>query len=214
MGAILAIDTSDAIAGAAVYDECLLAEIVWRSGRRHSKTLLPSIDRVLELGGIGRSQLGAIALASGPGSYSGLRVGASTAIGLSLALDIRVLRVPTLEVLAYSAQPGAGSIRPAIDVGRGHYATARYVRGDASAEEVTGLVSVDFDGLVDLASAENSLLLGDFTSEERERSGTARLAPNAAGVRRAGFLAELAARRFGVEDYAEQGAAHLIYLNS
>ena len=212
MSAILGIDTSGAIAGVAVYDGRVLAEITWRSGRQHSKTLLASVDRALGLSGVDRASLGAIALASGPGSYSGLRVGASTAIGLGLALQVPVVRVPTLEVIAYSATPGAGTLRPAIEVGRGRYASARYLRTESGVEERSDLVSADFAGLVELASAEDALLIGDFTAEEMEQHGAARVATNAAGMRRPGFLAELAARVIGNGDPTAEGAGQLIYL--
>jgi tRNA A37 threonylcarbamoyladenosine modification protein TsaB len=153
-------------------------------------------------------------VAGGPGSYSGLRVGASTAIGLGLALDVPVVRVPTLEIIAYSATPGAGFLRPAIDLGRGRYASAGYLRNEAAVEMRSDLISVGFDGLVELALAEDALLIGDFTVEEMARRGAARVAANAAGMRRSGFLTELAARVIERGVPLAEGAPQLIYVTS
>jgi tRNA threonylcarbamoyladenosine biosynthesis protein TsaB len=211
LSAILGVDTSGAIAGVAVYDQRVLAEITWRSGRQHSRTLLACVGRVLELSGKSRADLGAIAMANGPGSYSGLRVGASTAVGLGLALDVPVLRVPTLDVIAYTASPGAGRVLAAIDVGRGRYAATSYVRDELGMEAMSEIESATFDELVARAIGENALLIGDFSLEELERRGRVRVATNAAGMRRAGYLTELAARtRSDSGPVAEAG--QLIYL--
>lgn len=213
MRPLLAIDTSGAIAGVAIYDGRVLAETIWRSGRQHSRTVLRTIDQALELAGVERSALTAIGLASGPGSYSGLRVGASTAIGLSLALSIPVVHVPTLEVLAYGVRADEMSLRPAVEVGRGRYASARFARIADAVHQRSDIVSVDFDGLVGLAAHESALLIGDFSADELERKGDAGIISGAAGLRRAGFLAELAAERLNRGDLTDAGAAQLIYLN-
>src|SRR5713226_1140067 len=102
MAMILALDTSGSTPSVAVYDRQVLGEITWVAGRRHSQHLLRAIDSALELAGMTKSNLEAVAVASGPGSYSGLRVGATTAMGLGLGLGVGVVQVPTLEALARS----------------------------------------------------------------------------------------------------------------
>ncbi len=202
-GVILAVDTSSATASVAVYHEQVLAETVWHSGRRHSAQLLPAIDNVLTLAGVQRTDLQTIAVAIGPGSYAGLRVGVSTAMGLGMALDIGIMQVPTLDVIAWSQGSAAGSegrsarsIRAAIDVGRGHYATARFRRVGVHLEHESRVQSSGLGELLEVCAVEHSLLVVDLdrqTRENVERHYGARveLAMPAASVRRAGFLAEL-----------------------
>src|SRR5438874_8863714 len=119
---ILAIDTSGMTASVALYRDQVLAETAWQSGRSHSAQLLPAIDYTLQLARADKRDLSAVAVAAGPGSYSGLRVGISTAMALALALNVDVVQVPTLDVMAWGV-PGAGNgdprsarpVRAAID---------------------------------------------------------------------------------------------------
>ncbi len=203
-GIILAIDTSSATASVAVYHEQVLAESVWHSGRRHSAQLLPAIHTALTLADVQRSELRAIAVAIGPGSYAGLRVGIATATGMGMALEIGIVQVPTLDVIAWSQGGAAASegrpsrpIRAAIDVGRGRYATARFRRVGAHLEHESRVESSGLGELMEICAVERSLLVVDLdrqTREHVERHYGARveLALPAASVRRAGYLAELA----------------------
>ncbi len=208
---ILAIDTSGSLASVAVYDGRILAETTWRSGRQHSRALVGAITHVLYLAGVERTAITALALAGGPGSYSGLRVGASTAIGLGLALGVPVVQIPTLEVLAYSVSRD-GDLRPAIDVGRGRYASARFVSDGGTLEQRSDIAGYDFDDLVAVAGREHALLIGDFSAEELARHESTIFVTQAGGARRAGFLAELAQRRIANGDRVDEGAGPLIYL--
>ena len=100
---ILGIDSSGMTASVALAaDDILMAEFTINNKRTHSETLLPMIDKMLDTVGVEPSELTAVAIASGPGSFTGLRIGAATAKGLALALDIPVVAVPTLEGLAYN----------------------------------------------------------------------------------------------------------------
>jgi tRNA threonylcarbamoyladenosine biosynthesis protein TsaB len=205
VGTLLAIDTSGATASVAVYRDQVLAESVWQSGRSHSAQVLPSIEAMLGLARVERSEISAVAVAMGPGSYSGLRVGVSTAMGLAVALEIGVAQVPTLDVIAWGqlhTVPGEAKhpVRAAIEIGRGRYATARFHRQRHSLERDGRIENVGLGELLEMASAERALLAVDIdpqTREQVEHNYGARidLAPPAASVRRAGFLAELAAMR-------------------
>lgn len=202
----------------AVYDGQVLAETTWRAGRKQSASLLRVVDQCLRLTEVERTDLRAIALASGPGSYSGLRVGASTAIGLALSLGVEVVQVPTLEVLAYSLGPNDLPLRPAIEVGRGRYASALFGRTQDGLEQRGEIESSDLRTLLDRARTEGSLVIGDF--EPIGLSGVLLdLAPApvvatpASSFRRAGFLAELAARRLGEGRPPDELVGQLIYLN-
>jgi tRNA threonylcarbamoyladenosine biosynthesis protein TsaB len=99
---LLAIDTSTNQTGLACYDETgLLGECVWHSGRDHSVQLLPQLTLLLRHLGRSRDSISAVAVALGPGSWSGLRVGMSTAKGFALARDVPIIGVGTLEALLY-----------------------------------------------------------------------------------------------------------------
>ena len=100
---ILALDSSGLVASAAIVeDDVLIAEYTTDYKKTHSQTLLPMIHDMLEMADVSVKELDAIAIASGPGSFTGLRIGAATAKGLGGALSIPLIAVPTLEGLAYN----------------------------------------------------------------------------------------------------------------
>lgn len=229
-GPILALDTSGSTASVAVYAERVLAETSWHSGRRHSAQLLPEIDHVLRLAEVDKHQLSGIAVARGPGSYSGLRVGISTAMALALSLEVDLVQVPTLDVMAWAVaggRVGPRSIRAAIDVGRGHFATARLrprlqpglhpIEGHV--EHETEIESLALPALLDRAAAEGAVLVVDLDPETRrqatEQSGS-RIdwASPAGSLRRAGFLAELAAGKFRRGELVGAASVEPIYMSS
>ena len=116
---ILGIDSSGLVAGIAVVeDEILLAEYNINYKKTHSQTLLPMLDEVRSMLELDLDSIDAIAVASGPGSFTGLRIGSATAKGLGLALDKPIVEVPTLEGLAYNLCGVEGWVCPLIDARR------------------------------------------------------------------------------------------------
>ena len=98
---LLAIDTSTHYASVALHDGSrLLSEHTWLANQAHTRTLLPNIQRLLADAGASMDALTAVAIALGPGSFNGLRVGLSTAKGLALARRAAVVGASTLELLA------------------------------------------------------------------------------------------------------------------
>lgn len=98
---LLAIDTSTHYASVALHDGTqLLEEHTWLARQDHTKTLLPNIQRVLAAAGSSMDQIEAVAVALGPGSFNGLRVGLSAAKGLAIARAIPLVGASTLELLA------------------------------------------------------------------------------------------------------------------
>src|SRR5215213_9785687 len=85
---LVAIDTSTQLAGLALFDGTVQAELTWQAGRRHSSELLPQLERLLGLVPLDVSQIRAVAVARGPGSYTGVRVGLAVAQGLAVALGV------------------------------------------------------------------------------------------------------------------------------
>lgn len=124
---ILAIDTSSLVASAAVLDgDRLLAEYTINHKKTHSEKLMPVIDRLLEDCETDVADIDAIAVSSGPGSFTGLRIGAATAKGLAHALNKPVIGVPTLDGLAYNLPYCKDLICPIMDARRNQVYTALY----------------------------------------------------------------------------------------
>ena len=99
---LLAIDTSGDTASLALFDGGQpLAELTWQCHRNHSTELLPRLNQLLEQNGLETGSITAIAVALGPGSYNGLRVGLATAKGLALSLGVPLVGLSTLEAEAY-----------------------------------------------------------------------------------------------------------------
>jgi len=132
---VLALDTASPLPAAAV----ATARGAWEErlplDRRASEELLAAIGRVLEAAGIELSACGRIAVCSGPGSFTGTRVGLATAWGLGRALGIPVEPVPTLEALADAARaPGVAEILAALDAGRGEVLVQGFSLGEERAQ--------------------------------------------------------------------------------
>ncbi|MBC3756909.1 tRNA (adenosine(37)-N6)-threonylcarbamoyltransferase complex dimerization subunit type 1 TsaB [Hyunsoonleella sp. SJ7] len=89
-----------------------------RNGYSHAEKLHVFIDEALKIAKVDKTELDAIAISKGPGSYTGLRIGVSTAKGLSFALDKPLISVPTLEVLARQIEADFGVIVPMLDARR------------------------------------------------------------------------------------------------
>ena len=100
---ILALDSSGLVASVAVVeDENLLGEFTMNYKKTHSQTLLPMLDEVVKMIELDLQTIDAIAVAGGPGSFTGLRIGSATAKGLALALDKPMIQIPTVDGLAYN----------------------------------------------------------------------------------------------------------------
>src|SRR6476469_3294105 len=121
---LLAIYTSTTQTVLACYSERgLLGECVWQSGRDHSSQLLPQLSLLLRHLGRGRDEISAVAVALGPGSWSGLRVGVSTAKGFALARGVPVIGIGTLDILAYQHDRTGMATIPLIRLGRERFAS-------------------------------------------------------------------------------------------
>lgn len=111
-GPVLAIDTatSRVVVTLGRRDGTSLGE-AWRAaGHRHGEALVPLIEEVLEAAGFGRRALSAIVVGTGPGAFTGLRVGLSTAKGLAIGLGIELAAVPTWRALLAAAPPGSARV--------------------------------------------------------------------------------------------------------
>jgi len=128
---ILAIDGSGLVAGISVLtEEKVLVDYSVNHKKTHSQTLLPMIDEVMQMIEMEPGDLDYIAVAGGPGSFTGLRICASTAKGLGLALNIPLVGVKSLEALAYNFEGTTDVICPMMDARRGQVYTGLYTFAD------------------------------------------------------------------------------------
>ena len=116
---ILAIDSSGMPASVAVLEDGLLtAEYTVHYQRTHSQTLLPMMDEVRTMLGLDLESVDAVAIAGGPGSFTGLRIGSATAKGIGMAIDRPLINVPTLEGMAYNFYGTDCIVAPMMDARR------------------------------------------------------------------------------------------------
>lgn len=128
---ILAIEASGLVAGCAVMEDMtLLGEYSVCFKKTHSQTLLPMVDQLKTMLGLDLQSLDAIALTKGPGSFTGLRIGAATAKGLGLALDLPIIGVPTTDSLAYNLFGTDALVVPLMDARRQQVYTGIYEEHD------------------------------------------------------------------------------------
>jgi tRNA threonylcarbamoyladenosine biosynthesis protein TsaB len=128
---VLAIETSTMMGGVAVMDEerGLLSEVRASVKAGHSERLMAECDHALQAAGVALGDLGALAVAIGPGSFTGLRIGLATAKGLAFGAGLRVVGVPSLEAMAWnlglaSWALASGPVCPMFDARRGQVWTA------------------------------------------------------------------------------------------
>lgn len=116
---ILALETSATAASAAVCDdESLIAQSFQRTGLTHSATLMPMVESLLKNAGMTLEEMDLIAVAAGPGSFTGLRIGVSAAKGLAWSLDKPCAGVSTLEAMAWQMIGQEGVVCAAMDARR------------------------------------------------------------------------------------------------
>jgi tRNA threonylcarbamoyladenosine biosynthesis protein TsaB len=124
---ILAIDSSSVVATVALTDESkIIAEYSVNHKKTHSQTLLPMIDEIVKMSEININELDAIAVAGGPGSFTGLRIGSATAKGIALAIKKPIIHIPTMDGLAYNMYGTNRLVCPIMDARRNQVYTGLY----------------------------------------------------------------------------------------
>ena len=186
----LSIDTAGDWASIAVSDKGqLIGEMTWRCHRQHSVQLLPAVRDLLSRLGIDKSALSAVFVCTGPGGYAGLRVGVSTAKGLSFALSVPIVGVGRLEVEAYQYAACGRPVCALHRAGRGEIAWAVY---QGPRDEWRELVSPRISPADAPLTAPPDALFCAAAEDDIEGMLAISVAPV---QRRAGYLAELGGRR-------------------
>lgn len=173
---VLAVDSSGLVASVAVVeDEVLLAEYTMNYKKTHSQTLLPMLQEVKEMIELELDSIDAIAVAAGPGSFTGLRIGSATVKGLGLALNKPIVEVPTLEGLAYNLCGTTHLVCPLMDARRNQVYTGiyRFIAEEKTwrMEVVKEQCAVDVSEILQICNemGEPVIFLGDGVPVYREK---------------------------------------------
>ena len=147
---ILGLDSSGIVASAAIVeDDVLIAEYTVNYKKTHSQTLLPMLDEIAKMTELDLNSIDAIAVAAGPGSFTGLRIGSATAKGLGLALKKPLIAIPTVEGLAYNLYDISGLICPIMDARRKQVYTGIYRFTDHQLKVVEDQMAVPMETVIE-----------------------------------------------------------------
>jgi tRNA threonylcarbamoyladenosine biosynthesis protein TsaB len=213
----LAIDTStDTACLALLRNSSIVAELNWHAGRNHTAQALPSLQHLLGLADASLDQLDAIFVAKGPGSFTGLRVGLAIAKGLAFAFDIPLVGVSTLEAHAFAHARTGRPVCALQDAGRGEVSAAIF---QAPRSRWRRLIQEHITTIEDLCKSieHRTLFCGNipnWAASELKRilRHRAVIIGGAAGLRRAGYLAELGQRKLKRHEYDDAATLQPLYL--
>ncbi|MGO9309865.1 MAG: tRNA (adenosine(37)-N6)-threonylcarbamoyltransferase complex dimerization subunit type 1 TsaB [Spirochaetia bacterium] len=195
---VLAFDTATEILCLSAARGDSWASLSVQRGLQHSPALLPAAERVMADVGMTVQDLALIVCSIGPGSFTGIRIGLATALGIGHGRGIPVIGVSTLDALADSWAVYGGDVFPVIDARRGNIYTARY-RGGSRRGEYRDVSPADLAEL--LGEAESPLLVGADSPRIFELLGE-----GSRGAAVADSVDPRALLRRGVETYLTQGA--------
>lgn len=214
---LLAIDTSTRAIGLALYDGIqVLSETVWISQDYHTVELAPAVRETLEKCDVQVFSLEALAVALGPGSFTGLRIGLALVKGMSLAHHLPLIGVPTLDIVA-AAQPLRDEPMAAVlHAGRERLAVGWYLVINDHWQQ-TGKIEVLTPQELHRRIKKPTLVCGELTQSvrgllERKRVNVISVSP-AQCVRRPAYLAELGWQRWEAGQVDDPAILSPIYLH-
>jgi tRNA threonylcarbamoyladenosine biosynthesis protein TsaB len=203
--------------GLALFDGVqILSEVMWQTRDYHTVELAPSVADMLARSEVKVTDLTALAVAIGPGSFTGLRIGLALAKGLALANRLPLVGVPSLDVLA-AAQPVKQGLMVAIlRAGRGRLAVGWYQAANGAWRSRGAPAALTAQELSERIQ-EPTLVCGELTEEEKRLLARKRknviLAPAAQSVRRPAWLAELGWKRWLTGRVDDPNTLSPIYLH-
>ena len=164
---ILAIECTGLVSGVALVDESrTIAEFSVNFKMTHSQTLMPMVEEMTSFLGYDLANIDHIACSAGPGSFTGLRIGAAAAKGLAMGLNKKIIPVPTLDSMAYNIFGSDKIIVPIMDARRGQVYTALY-GFSPDLDRLTGYLAIPIAEIIELCKAEvrksgkQAIFLGD-----------------------------------------------------
>jgi tRNA threonylcarbamoyladenosine biosynthesis protein TsaB len=200
---ILAMDTSTYVLGTALAeDRQTVAEFTTHIKKNHSVRLMPAVRSMMKETGWKPADLDAVAVAEGPGSYTGVRIGVTTAKSMAWALNIPVIGLSSLEVLAQNGKYSSGLISPFFDARRGQVFTGLYRWENGRAVSIAEDRIIQHDEWLDYVKSWNEPVLAlspDYDKHEallQEKLGSLLAVPSPIDqLPRPASLALLAAER-------------------
>jgi tRNA threonylcarbamoyladenosine biosynthesis protein TsaB len=214
---LLAIDTSTAQVGLALYDGTqILSEMTWTTRQHHTTELAPALSGLLNRCGVSMDMVSALGVAVGPGSFTSLRVGLSLVKGIALARHIPVIGISTLDIIAAAQPVGKNPLAVVIQAGRKRIAVGWYkcLKNEWQAEgEVRGAT---IDELADEIESP-TYVAGELSSDDRSRLSRKRvnilLASPVYCIRRPSILADLAWVRWQKNEVDNAATLAPVYLH-
>ncbi len=197
---ILAVDTATKWTGLALHDgRSLIAESGWFSSYNQTVELAPAVLRMFHRSELSAADLSAVALAIGPGSYTGLRIGLGFAKGIALANQLQIIGVPTLDILASALPRSDGAMVITAEAGRKRVWANNYIwavgKGWESSEDPT--IQTWEQLLQELEGP--ATVAGEISPRAKSLIRNAKkqlkLVAAASTTRRAGYLAEIGWKR-------------------
>lgn len=209
---LLAIDTSTEQIGIALTDGERMVELSVPGGRAQTQGLLSAIDWLLQRRGMSTNMIGATAVAIGPGSFTGLRVGLSVAKGLAIAQSSAAIGVPTLDIAAWPYRVARTSLLAVLPAGRSRFVWSIYDENGNGTDPRNGTVDELLQALV---GRPDLLVVGEFSIDAYQTIAVRheRVESRLLGTRRAAALADVGYRRWQAGDINDSASLEPIYLH-
>jgi tRNA threonylcarbamoyladenosine biosynthesis protein TsaB len=192
-------------------------EMTWLSPRRHTVELTPQVVKMLQQLDADASRLMGLAVALGPGSFTGLRVGLALVKGLALARSIPLAGIPTLDVTVYPVRQLQAVLYATLEAGRGRICAAPYHWRRGRWRKSGDVILTTWATLADEAE-DNAVFCGEINAEGlkalEDRRDKAIIVPPAQRLRRAGYLAELGWQRLERGERDDPAMLQPIYVHT
>jgi tRNA threonylcarbamoyladenosine biosynthesis protein TsaB len=209
---LLSLDTSTEQIGIALTNGEQMLELSLPGGREQTRGLLPVVDWLLHQQGLTSHHIGAVAVATGPGSFTGLRVGLSVAKGLAIAQGVAVVGIPTLDIVAWPYRASGVPLLAVLPAGRSRFVWSLYDADGQHGEPRNGTLE-DVQGA--LAARPDLLVTGELGSAAHEviAGQHARIESRMLGTRRSAALADLGYQRWQAGHLSDAASLEPIYLH-
>jgi tRNA threonylcarbamoyladenosine biosynthesis protein TsaB len=196
---LLAVDTSTRTIGLALYDgTAVISERVWQTHNHHTVELAMAVEHLLTDNQVQPAMLTGLAVATGPGSFTSLRIGFALVKGLAFTLKIPLIGVPSLDIVVFAIPQSDCPLFAVLPAGRGRLAVVKYKAGPSGWQPINQPVICDMDGLFHMMKGQ-VLVAGELDAEQRHLLSDRRkpivLTSPAVCLRRPSFLAEIAWKR-------------------
>lgn len=212
---LIGIDSSGLVASVAIMeDNKLVAEYTINNKKTHSQTLLPMLEEIVKTADLDMKEIDAIAIAAGPGSFTGLRIGSATAKGLGLALKKPIVPVSTVDALAYNLYGTDCLVCPIMDARRNQVYTGIYEFAENEFHVIKEACAVPIEEITEALNetGRKVIFLGDGVPVFEEQlkalmKVSYSFAPAHLALQKAGCVAGLGMKKFKAGTF-EDAAAH------